>query len=567
MLDLKIPLQPKQAELYDIYENSPCTRIGAGGSRGGAKSHAARSIMLLRRLKYPRTRGMIFRRKRKDLWDNHIQPYFAQWPILQSWYTKQENEIRLPNGSAICFRYAEYEKDVDDFLGPDFMDIMIDEATQVSEITIQKFFGCNRWPALPGVRAKMLLTTNPGGPGHDYLKRVMIDRKYEGNERPEDWHFIPFRARDNCSWALQALAADGLSEEDYYSWSDERRKEYFLTRTDYGHQLDNLPQSLRTGWLLGDWNLFAGQYFEWNRELTEISYDDFQRLRGLQPYQNIYLSIDWGARHHAYASWHMPFRMELEEPPLVIPELDQTRAGRRAVIQAEYQRSGQDNGPQTKDVIVTFREFLTTGLGEEALAEEIVRRTPPNERQRVSQIWLSPETGFESQLDRGWRIGDVFVRHGMPRAVAAFNKRIDGWRYLADKLRTVIRAKPFGHLQEYPLWCVVRPQGADIGCASALGAIPWAVADADRDGDIMQEPRDAPQLDVLDGLRYGVASYARSEDKPVAMRKQEFVSQFPVTGTARHTAGIRFDIEEKQRSTPVQLGGMHNNPRQRKHWR
>jgi phage terminase large subunit len=153
MLDLKIPLQPKQAELYDIYENSPCTRIGAGGSRGGAKSHAARSIMLLRRLKYPRTRGMIFRRKRKDLWDNHIQPYFAQWPILQSWYTKQENEIRLPNGSAICFRYAEYEKDVDDFLGPDFMDIMIDEATQVSEITIQKFFGCNRWPALPGVRA------------------------------------------------------------------------------------------------------------------------------------------------------------------------------------------------------------------------------------------------------------------------------------------------------------------------------------------------------------------------------------------------------------------------------
>jgi hypothetical protein len=44
MLDLKIPLQPKQAELYDIYENSPCTRIGAGGSRGGAKSHAARSI-------------------------------------------------------------------------------------------------------------------------------------------------------------------------------------------------------------------------------------------------------------------------------------------------------------------------------------------------------------------------------------------------------------------------------------------------------------------------------------------------------------------------------------------
>jgi hypothetical protein len=59
---IRVPLQPKQKRLLRLVEESPATWIGYGGSRGGAKSHAARAIMLIRRLAYPGTRGCIFRR-------------------------------------------------------------------------------------------------------------------------------------------------------------------------------------------------------------------------------------------------------------------------------------------------------------------------------------------------------------------------------------------------------------------------------------------------------------------------------------------------------------------------
>jgi hypothetical protein len=97
--------------------------------------------------------------------------------------------------------------------------------------------------------------------------------------------------------------------------------------------------------------------------------------KGIAASQKIFVSIDWGASpHHAYAAWHMVFRMELEEQPFVLPELDQSRAGRQAVIQAKYQRAqghgDHSEGPQTAEMIVTFREKAFQGLGDEALAAE-----------------------------------------------------------------------------------------------------------------------------------------------------------------------------------------------------
>jgi hypothetical protein len=71
-------------------------------------------------------------------------------------------------------------------------------------------------------------------------------------------------------------------------------------------------------------------------------------------------------------------------------------------------------------------------------------------------------------------------------------------------------------------------------CKKALKAIPWAVASTKpgKDGDISSEG-DSPLLDVLDGLRYGVASYQYTEEKPAAERKREVIQQMPLVGSAR----------------------------------
>jgi hypothetical protein len=214
-----------------------------------------------------------------------------------------------------------------------------------------------------------------------------------------------------------------------------------------------------------------------------------------------------------------------------------------------------------------------SGLGEEALAEEIVRRTPLNERGRVDNVFLSPDTGFESELQRGYRIGSVFTRHHMPRARAAFNKhfgasRIDGWRLMHGFLRDRVDSNGF----RYSGWCITMKKGPDgvysatVGCQHALEAIPWAVADPDRDGDIIKVG-DSPNLDILDGLRYGIASYEYPAPKPAGERLKERLIATPVVGPHRFTTGKAFEVEERQSLKPVYLGAMHNGHRQRKHWR
>src|SRR6516225_9900253 len=111
-IEILVPLQPKQLELLRLVGESPATWIAYGGSRGGAKSHGARGVMLARRLKYPRTRGLIFRRTYEQLWENHIQPLFVQYPFMREWFHTGHRELTLPNGSVIVFGYAEHPGDI-----------------------------------------------------------------------------------------------------------------------------------------------------------------------------------------------------------------------------------------------------------------------------------------------------------------------------------------------------------------------------------------------------------------------------------------------------------------------
>jgi hypothetical protein len=120
MIDIRVPLQPKQAKLLQLTEESPATWIGYGGARGGAKSHGARAVMLLRRLKHPGTRGLIFRRTFKQLWENHIEPLFRQYPFMRAWYHTGHRELTLPNGSSIVFGYAEHPGDIYAFQGKEY---------------------------------------------------------------------------------------------------------------------------------------------------------------------------------------------------------------------------------------------------------------------------------------------------------------------------------------------------------------------------------------------------------------------------------------------------------------
>ncbi|MEG0803436.1 MAG: hypothetical protein RSF90_00630, partial [Pygmaiobacter sp.] len=107
------------------------------------------------------------------------------------------------------------------------------------------------------------LTCNPGGVGHEWVKRLFIDRQFTPTENPQDYLFIPARVYDNTA----------LLRQD----------------TGYVAMLENLPQDLRRAWLDGDWNVFAGQYFrEFSRELHVCAPFEIPR------HWRRYITLDYG---------------------------------------------------------------------------------------------------------------------------------------------------------------------------------------------------------------------------------------------------------------------------------
>jgi len=225
-------IQPKQKEALKLSLTTPV--LFYGGAKGGGKSWLVRCREIARRLKYPGTRGLIIRKSYPELRANHISMMFKEHPILRSWYNKSEKTLHYPNGSSTEFSYLSSIDDVYTYQGREYEDISVDEATQHDWEVITVLRSSNR-TTNPNINPTMLLTGNPGGPGHNSVKRIFIDRDFRDNENPDDYAFVQAFVTDNTA----LMTAD----------------------PDYVKRLQNLPEHLRKAYLDGDWTIFAGQMF------------------------------------------------------------------------------------------------------------------------------------------------------------------------------------------------------------------------------------------------------------------------------------------------------------------
>jgi hypothetical protein len=522
------------------FHRSPAKYRLFGGAAGPGKSRALLEEACIHALEVPGAKTIVLRRTFPELEGSIISRFRMyiepKWRDVKGFrHDTQQHIVYWPNGSLTRFGYCHTMNDVYQYQGDEFLFIGVDELTMWTYEMWSFMTTRNRCP-IEGTFSCMAGASNPGNIGHDWVKRVFVlkepclemDANQIAEYDPKEYDFIPARITDNPVYANDA---------------------------NYLKTLNSLSAARKRQFLEGDWSDVLGQYFaEYDREATYIDHDSFLKLWGPQYWHPIWVSIDWGSTHHAYASWHTFVTLPVDyiERPLATPT--GTREERRNLILAELQGT-QQTELRTRDVPFTFREKLVSGLGEEALAEEIVRETPQGERRRVNSIFLSPDAGFESELQRGVRMGDVFVRRGMPRAQAAFDSRIDGWRLMHDKLRDKIVSKGL----QYAGWCITGR------CPKLLEAIPWAVADPKRDGDIVKEG-DSPLLDVLDGARYGIASYEWAAQRPSSERKKDVIAALPVEGPFRFMADKEFDKNERQSQVPVYIGGL-NSKRGKRHGR
>jgi phage terminase large subunit len=257
--------QPKQ----DLFLRAKTRYVGYGGARGGGKSWAVRTKAIVMAGAHKGIRQLIVRRTYGELTENHINIMREICaPIAK--YNDRDKQLRFRNGSVIKFDYCATDKDLSHYQGVQYDIIYLDEATQLTEYQIKQISACLR--GVNDFPKRMYMTCNPGGPGHQYIKRIFVDRHYLPGEKPEDYTFIQAMLEDNLA----------LMEKD----------------PEYRGILEALPYRLREAWLYGRWDVFAGQVFD---EFTDDPnhYEDRIHTHVIAPFDipkgwNVYRSYDWG---------------------------------------------------------------------------------------------------------------------------------------------------------------------------------------------------------------------------------------------------------------------------------
>lgn len=226
---------------------------------------------MLLALSKPELNILLLRRTLPELRENHLVPLLKELKGAAA-YNGGERVFRFLTGSRLRLGYCDGESDVYQYQGQEYDVIGMEEATHFTEEQMRFLTTCNR-TAKAGVRPRMYYTCNPGGPGHGWVKRLFIDKRYEGGERGEDYAFIPAKVWDNPI----LLAAD----------------------PEYVRLLQALPEDLRRAYLDGDWDVLSGQFFR-----------EFSRARHVTPafalpaWWRRFRSIDWGYNDPCAVLWH-----------------------------------------------------------------------------------------------------------------------------------------------------------------------------------------------------------------------------------------------------------------------
>jgi hypothetical protein len=220
--------------------------------------------------------------------------------------------------------------------------------------------------------------SNPGNIGHAWVKALWVDHTPPpGFERPElykkdDYDFIRAKLADNPIYANDA---------------------------EYRRTLEALPEHLRRAFLDGDWNVFAGQYFdvfEFGRHSVRT-----EELR-LEPWWPRWISIDWGFQHPSAVYWHCAVPVSRDSWSAAREKPQVTGDVHESPVTSHQSR------------IVTYREFVQSGLSPRMLAQGIAERSG---RERISDVFLSPDAFAHrtSEASIAEQLGEVLAASGLPR--------------------------------------------------------------------------------------------------------------------------------------------------------
>lgn len=279
-----------------------------GGAAGGGKSYAILADAL-RDLAHPQFRGLILRRTTEELREL-VQKSQELYPkaIPGVKWSERKMQWTSPEGGTLWMSFLERDQDVLRYQGQAFNYIAFDELTQWPTPYPWNYMR-SRLRSTSDLKLYMRATSNPGGPGHGWVKKMFIDPAKWG----ESFWATDIETGETLVWPRGHSKEGTPLFKRRFIPAKLSDNPYLYNSGDYEANLLSLPEVERRKLLEGDWDIAEGAAFtEWNRNIHVI--EPFEIPYGWRKFR----ACDYGYSSYAAVLW---FAVSPEDQLIVYREL------------------------------------------------------------------------------------------------------------------------------------------------------------------------------------------------------------------------------------------------------
>ena len=330
-----------------------------GGAAGGGKSYSLIADPV-RYFSNPHARMLIVRRSTEELRELisvSKQLYPRAIPGIK--FMERDKTWVAPNGATLWMSYLDRDDDVMRYQGQAFNWIGFDELTQWPSPYAWNYMRSRlRATKASGLPLYMRATSNPGGPGHQWVKRHFIDPG-----TPND----PFWATDENGETICWPSGHSREGEPLF-----RRKFIPATLFDnpylsedgmYEANLLSLPEHQRRQLLEGDWDINEGAAFpEFNRRVHVTEpYDipsSWVRFRACDYGYSSYTGVLWFAvvpgseQLVVYRELYVSKILATDLADMIL-EIEEGEKIRYGVLDSSLWHNRGDTGPSLAEQMIT----------------------------------------------------------------------------------------------------------------------------------------------------------------------------------------------------------------------
>lgn len=266
------------------FHNSIADEALYGGAAGGGKSYAICWDAFMRCLHYPSTHAYLFRRTYPELEMTLVRTMQRIVPKELGTYNAGMHEMRFINGSVAHFCHLSNEGEgLLKYQGAEIHWLYFDELTHFSKAMYDYLRTRLRAEKRLGIVPCVRSASNPGGPGHAWVKQRFVDSTEVGAKVLK----MPVKSEVLGKTEVRLIQYIPATVMD----------NPYITQ-DYVLELEQKPRALREALLLGKWDAFDGQAFP---EFVDDPnhYDDGEYTHVVNPFPiplnwTRYVSFDHG---------------------------------------------------------------------------------------------------------------------------------------------------------------------------------------------------------------------------------------------------------------------------------